>query len=278
VTDATAPTPSPGAPALEIRPLRTTEEYQECVRLQKRTWGEDFSERVPLAILKVGQRIGGITAGAFDESGRMLGFVFGLTGVERGRLVHWSDMLAVVPEARNLGIGRLLKEHQRTELLARGVDRAYWTYDPLVSRNAHINLNILGACAVEYVVDMYGSDTASVLHRGLGTDRFVVAWDIGTAPRFRADRDSQAVTLLESREEEPVEHPLAAEGAPSTLAIEIPADVGAIQGRSVDLAGRWREATRRAFTSALERGYRIDAFDPPADGGSGRYLLRTEEQ
>jgi predicted GNAT superfamily acetyltransferase len=278
VTAVTAVTPSPGAPALEIRPLRTTEEYQECVRLQERTWGEDFSERVPLAILKVGQRIGGVTAGAFDASGRMLGFVFGLTGVEGGRLVHWSDMLAVVPEARNLGIGRLLKEHQRTELLAHGVDRVYWTYDPLVSRNAHINLNVLGARAVEYVVDMYGSETASVLHRGLGTDRFVVAWDIGAAPGPRPVRSPHAVTLLASREEAPVEHPLATDGAPSTLAIEIPADIGAIQGRSVDLAGRWREATRRAFTSALERGYRVAGFDPPAGGDSGRYLLRTEEQ
>src|ERR671914_879951 len=102
--------PPPAAGALEIRPLRTTQELLACVDLQRATWGDEFSDLVPASILKVSQRVGGIAAGAFDGDGRLLGFVFGLTGVEDGRVVHWSDMLAVREEARNAGIGRRLKE------------------------------------------------------------------------------------------------------------------------------------------------------------------------
>src|SRR5207302_4181903 len=111
----------------------------------------------------------------FAAQDRLLGFVFGMTGVENGRLVHWSDMLAVRPELRDHGIGRRLKEFQRDTLLERGVGLVYWTYDPLVARNAHLNFNRLGVRLAEYVEDMYGI-TDSTLHGGVPTDRLIVAW------------------------------------------------------------------------------------------------------
>ena len=52
------------------------------------------------SILLVAQKVGGVAAGAFDGQGKLMGFVFGLTGVENGAIVHWSDMLAVRPEPR----------------------------------------------------------------------------------------------------------------------------------------------------------------------------------
>src|SRR4051812_47142088 len=89
---------------IEIRPLRTLDELRACVALQRETWGDEFTDVVPVSILKVSQRIGGVAAGAFDTDNNLLGFVYGLTGVENGRIVHWSDMLAVRPETRNLGL------------------------------------------------------------------------------------------------------------------------------------------------------------------------------
>ena len=90
---------------VDIRPFLTQEELHACVALQRETWGNEFTDIVPASILKVSQRVGGVAAGAFDRQNHLLGsFVYGLTGVEKGRIVHWSDMLAVRPEARNLGL------------------------------------------------------------------------------------------------------------------------------------------------------------------------------
>ena len=73
---------------LTIREFASLEEYQACVAFQEETWGHGFSERVPAAILHVGQKIGGVSAGAFEPTGKMVGFVFGLTGVRGGSLVQ----------------------------------------------------------------------------------------------------------------------------------------------------------------------------------------------
>jgi predicted GNAT superfamily acetyltransferase len=261
---------------IEIRLLRTNEEYRACVGMQKQIWGAGFTEQVPLAILKVAQRIGGVTAGAFNRDGRMIGFVFGLTGVERGRLVHWSDILAVLPEARDRGVGRRLKEFQRSQLVAIRVERMYWTFDPLVARNAHLNLAVLGAAAVEYIIDMYGSYTSSNLHVGIGTDRLLVAWSLldGNDNLTPGLSGSDAVPLLLEVEGRPIRDlAVLSESGPTSLSIEVPADITAIHESSVAAATEWRIATREAFTAALDRGWRIDTFVRATGVSGGRYLL-----
>lgn len=273
-----APRPAP-ATGVEVRRLHTTKEYLACVELQKSTWGEEFSELVPLAILKVAQRIGGITAGAFGDDGRLLGFVFGMTGIEDGRLVHWSDMLAVRAEARNLGIGRRLKEFQRESLLRIDVERVYWTFDPLVSRNAHLNLNRLGARVVEYTPDMYGNNTDSSLHRGLGTDRFVVVWEIASeasAARSPVQLSAVRSTPIVNSAMGDGDTPIGIGPAPATAAVvrvQIPMDIQAIQASSLEVAARWRETTRQAFLWYLERGYRVTGFYSNHPAGPGYYVL-----
>ena len=247
------------APPVEIRPFASIEDYAACVALQDDTWGAGFSERVPIAILKVAQRIGGVTAGAFDESGRMLGFVFGMTGLEHGELVHWSDMLAVRPELHNLGLGRRLKEYQRDACLAIGVRRIYWTFDPLVARNAHFNFNRLGAYATEYAQNMYGEHTSSVLHRGVGTDRFVVAWPIGEpAPSYLLGERTQEVANSAPILTDQNDGRFSLEAA--VVRVEVPSDIAAVQERDVGQATAWRLKTRKAFQAAEQAGYRVGGF------------------
>lgn len=246
---------------VEVRPLRTHADYAACVALQKATWGADFAECVPATILNVSQRIGGIAAGAFDTEGRLLGFVFGMSGVRDGRLAHWSDMLAVRTDARNLGIGRKLKEFQKRSLQRIGIERVFWTFDPLVAANAHLNLNTLGAEVIEYVPDMY-ADTDSALHSGLGTDRFIVQWDI-------ARSNGSAPPGLFAPE---------ARGKPPLVRVQIPADIHAVKARSIAEAAGWRSKTRAAFQRYLNDGYEVRAFvRPPADDAPF-YLLGPADE
>ena len=102
-----------------IRPFSARADYDACVRLQREVWGEHFVDVASATILMVSQRVGGVSAGAFDPDGRLLGFVFGISGIRDGELVHWSDMLAVRPEARGAGLEKRLKGFQRDQLLSR---------------------------------------------------------------------------------------------------------------------------------------------------------------
>jgi predicted GNAT superfamily acetyltransferase len=183
-------------------------------------------------------------------------------------------MLAVRPEARDLGIGRRLKEHQRAHCLALGVTTIYWTYDPLVARNAHLNLVRLGARVVEYVTNMYGAETDSPLHRGIGSDRFVVAWDLAPNPELGAPAmDAARAAVLRDA---PVLNPDGVMPAPlagRAARVEIPCDLAAVQARSLERAAAWRASTREAFTSALAAGWRVAGFVRDRDTGGCHYLL-----
>ena len=235
--------------ATTIRALETPEELEGCVREQRETWGEDYKDIVPAAILQVAQKVGGVAAGGFVDDA-LVGFVFGLTGIRNGRLAHWSHMLAVQPEFRNHGIGRRLKEFQRARALALGVEVMNWTFDPLVARNAHLNLNRLGVSVEEYVPNMYG-DTGSALHR-FGTDRFIVHWPLTATP-------SRPAPPLEHLESLPVVDPGVAPTA-ARVRIEIPHDAEAMFMGAPEEALAWRERTRRAFLSCVAAGYRVERF------------------
>jgi len=269
-----------------LRHLRSGADYRACVRLQEKIWGERFSERVSSAILKVAQELGGVSAGAFDGEGRLVGFVFGMTGIRNGATVHWSDMLGVLPAAAGSGVATALKAFQRDAVLELGVEEMYWTFDPLRARNAHLNLEKLGAVVREYRPDMYGPSD-SPLHRGVGTDRFLALWSLRSErveSRLAASRDR----LAEAGEGRPAPTPddaadnaaddfavvlaallgdhLPAPGAfverstAPRLLVAIPTDVGAIMDDAPALAVAWREATRTAFTHYLARGYEVTGF------------------
>jgi chorismate synthase len=264
-----------------LRHLRTQAEYDACVALQLETWGKDFTDAVPASILLVTQKLGGVAAGAFDASSRLVGFVFGITGIENGEVVHWSDMLAVRPEVRDQGVGRRLKEFQRRAVAEIGGRLIYWTFDPLVARNAHLNFNVFGVRAVEYSRDMYGIDTGSDLHRGIGTDRLVVAWPVDDNDLTRRRKETSAARassafhdarVLGDVERSDVER-LPRLTKDNHLRIAVPRDVSIIQERDVPRASRWREATRAAFEAALGAGFTIQGFTSDAESDRGYYLL-----
>jgi predicted GNAT superfamily acetyltransferase len=236
-----------------------------------------YDDIVPPSVLTVAQKIGGVVAGAFDADGRLAGFVFGMAGVRNGQVIHWSDMLAVREDMRDRGIGQRLKEYQRDAARASGATRMFWTYDPLVARNAHLNFNRLGATVDEYVEDMYGS-SESDLHRGLGTDRLVVAWPLGTpavtVPAAATGDDcSSAVLNPDGRVPGIAELDAFVASKPRAVRIEIPLDIVRLRDDKPAEAVRWRSSTRRAFQWALGGGFTVGRFIRDVTRDRGWYIM-----
>ncbi len=315
------PPPAPAqatgtSPGIEIRPLSSAAELEACVALQRRTWGESFADVVPPALLKIVQRLGGVAAGAFrpvaapapvarvagaetpgvsgsvvaGEAGRsdvaweLVGFVFGLPGIEAGEPVHWSDMLAVSPAARDHGLGERLKRWQREQVLSLGYRVMRWTFDPLESRNAWLNLSRLGAICREYAPEMY-ADMDSPLHAGIGTDRLVVRWELDSPAALRRlagqdsppSRDDVAGVPLVNRVvlegAQPVSSACDLDLEEARLLVAIPADVQRLKAASLDLALAWRAETRSALTTYFGRGYTATAL--VRFGAWSAYLLES---
>src|SRR6516164_11468629 len=161
-----------------IRSCHTIGEFEEMVELEVRVWGFGERDVVPSQMYVVAAKIGGQILGAFVED-RMVGFALAYPGVRDGRPYLHSHMAAVLPEYRDLGIGRQLKLAQRDDALARGIPLIEWTFDPLQTRNAHFNICRLGVVVRRYLLDVYGS-TSSPLHGGLPTDRLVAEWHLAS--------------------------------------------------------------------------------------------------
>jgi len=272
-----------GSGSLTVRDLDGIDEFRQAVAFQESVWGRGFSERVPASLMKVTRRLGGVVASAFDPGGEMVGFVYGMTGPEDGRLIHWSDILAVKTGLRDRGVGRLLKRFQREQVLARGITLMRWTFDPLESRNAYLNLRHLGAVVREYAVDMYGVSD-SPLHRGLGTDRYVVSWELDSprvVSRITGEGAPKPEAFAALEEAFPVE-PSAAGPAPGAvptdaqvqellrrsadaggLRLPIPADIQSLRDRDPGIAGSWRRATRAVLDPALGQGWEVRELLPP---------------
>lgn len=273
-----------------IRPLTTLDECQQVAALERAVWeftdGEDV---VPPSLFIVSIKRGGLLLGAFDDAGRLLGFVYSMPGVKDGRLTHWSHMLGVLPDARRTGLGLRLKLAQRDHVLRAGVDLIEWTFDPLQALNAHLNFARLGVVVEEYEEDVYGRST-SPLHLGTPTDRFVAEWRL-TAPHVERRismpvasliRDSSVMSAVpvnparETGEWLESSRPLL-DASERRLLVEIPTGFTEMQRRAPELAMEWRLATRSIFETYLRRGYRVVDFFLSREARRGQYLLALRE-
>lgn len=234
-----------------VRPCERLEEFETCVELQRRIWGEADLEVEPVTMFVVAFQVGGQVFGAF-EGERMVGYLLALPGVRNGKPYLHSHMTGVLEEYRDRGVGRKLKLYQREEALGRGISLVEWTFDPLELRNAYFNLNKLGAIARQILPNLYGV-TTSPLHRGLATDRLVAEWHL-SSPRV--------IAVLSGRVPEPEEAP---------AEIHIPGEFeGRGEASGKELA-RVQERMRREFQDWFARGYAAVALARSAEGG--RYLL-----
>lgn len=228
---------------------------KQAVEFQRVVWGSDFSDITPAAVFWFASRIGGILAGAFDGVGEMIGLLFGMTGWDGARPVHWSDLLAVHPSARGKGVGLALKRYQRDTLLAQGVTLVHWTFDPLESRNAHLNFARLGVTSREYIRDAYGA-SASPLHRGIGTDRLVVRWELDSGRvRHRMDKEDRPPAAVTAPFINPPGEAPRLDLEDERVALRVPGEIQELKSRDAVAARRWRDQTRAGFEAYFGRGY-----------------------
>lgn len=258
--------------------IETAEQFEECERLQAAIWDADARETIPSHLLITFQRHGGLVLGAFDPAGQMIGFVIGFLGLtapdhlpaSHATWQHCSHELGVVREWRGKGVGYQLKLAQRDWVIRQGLDLITWTYDPLETANASLNIGKLGAVCRCYLRNVYGT-MADGLNAGLPSDRFEVTWRITGAhvtQRLSAGRQSlQLQTLLRSGAV--VANPGQVTGdkvvGPGALRrleadqilIEIPAHFQALKKLDLGLAREWRVHSREAFETYFAAGYSV---------------------
>lgn len=281
---------------ISIRPLSGLDELSAGVEIQKETWGAHFDDIVSAALMQVAQKIGGIAAGAFSAD-ELVGMIFGLSGFRDRRPVHWSHMLAVRPSQQGQGLGALLKFYQASQVRRLGIHMMYWTFDPLEAKNAHFNLNRLHARIDDHFIDMYGPGDSSPLHHGIGTDRFVVEWDLeSVALRRLIERLEDSLKWDEGRSEAGASLPFRIERARSGVMrdedlpepgmslsftadsrafVEIPANVQNLKSSSPEEARDWRTYTRAAFNHYLSKNYRVTSFLRHLHTGRYFYVLEV---
>ncbi len=179
---APATMPDPKQRSIVIRDLESFEDLQQAEAVEKEVWALADRDVLPMTMAVATKAAGSIWIGAFDGR-EMAGFAFGFLGVEQGHLMLHSHMLAVREPYRDLDVGHKLKLAQRDRALAMRIQEITWTFDPLQSKNAHLNFGKLGVISSSYKIDFYGPETSSVLHRN-GTDRLWVTWPM-TSRRVR---------------------------------------------------------------------------------------------
>jgi predicted GNAT superfamily acetyltransferase len=169
--------------SIVVRKCQALEDFNRCVALQREIWQEADLEIEPATAFVVAANTGGQVLGAFDGD-RLVGYTLAVAGIRDGIPYLHSHMTGVHHDYRDRGVGRMLKLFQRDEAISRDIRLICWTFDPFEIRNAHFNMNRLGAISRKYLPNFYGV-TTSPLHRGLETDRLLAEWHL-ESPRVLA--------------------------------------------------------------------------------------------
>lgn len=261
--------------------------------LQRLIWPGCETDVVPAHLLRAAVQHGGLLISAYPEPGETrsqappqqlepVGFVFGFPGFyltpDGPRLMHCSHQLGIHPQYRNRGMGFALKRAQWQMVRRQGIDLISWTYDPLLSTNAHLNIARLGAVCSTYLPNFYGS-MRDDLNVGLPSDRFQVDWWVNSRRvnrrlSKRARSPLQLDQLLTAQitivnpaviDEQNIPRPakvfhLPSDQADDLLMVEIPADFTTVKQADPQLALDWRQQTRTGFEALFAKGYLVTDF------------------
>jgi len=298
-----------------IKVLETYEELVQTEDLQHKIYSGPERDIVPTHLLLALTHNGGIVIGAYEvevdededvefidendhvikasqdkmlSGSNLVGFVFGFPGTylthDGPRIKHHSHMMGILEPYRDRGIGFLLKRAQWQLIRHQEIDRMTWTYDPLVSRNAYLNIARLGAVCNTYINDYYGN-MRDGFNEGISSDRFQVDFwvnsqRVATRLSKKSRKKLDLAHFLEAQT--PILNPTAIneQGLPvpqlqnqsnsqiiagdngliPLLLVEIPADFLSLKSTNLELAALWRKHTRELFPILFNKGYLITDF------------------
>lgn len=263
----------------DIRLLESPEEMRVVENLIGDIWRGGAEDVVPYHLLIAIIHNGGLALGAF-ENDEMIGFAFGFPGISETpqgiQVKHCSHQMGVHPEHRGKNIGFALKKAQWQMARQQGLDLMTWTYDPLLSKNAYLNIARLGALCNTYKREEYG-EMIDGLNAGIASDRFQVDWWLNTKRVSQhLDIENQPVLGLQNYQEAEAQFLYTPEtdvnsglllapkrySAPSSkfLLLQIPSDYQSLRKTDLPLAQDWRFFTREIFEESFNAGYIVTDF------------------
>jgi len=189
---------------------------------------------------------GAYLSGAFIEN-KIVGAAFAFPSTSGGLHLH-SHMTAVLEEYRDKGVGYALKIDQWNWAKKHKYSFLSWTFDPLVRRNAKLNIVKLGVDISAYHPNFYG-EMPDALNAGDESDRLMVSWS--------TDID------------EPKARELITHTQPDDVLIAIPEDIVAIRSRDQRESMKWRRLVREQFLTAFGKNGKVVGFS-----ANNEYVVR----
>lgn len=258
---------------IKIRPIKTLSDLRKCHEIQRATWGYTDLMVFPYTQLISAANNGGVLLGAYDGP-ELVGFVYGYLGMSGSKLYLFSQRMGVLPQYQSLNIGTMLKLAQRDQMLRQGIDLVVWTYDPLLGKNAMLNIEKLGGFVRHYARNIYGA-VENPLQVGLSTDRFLLEWELMSQRVRERIRSNEPRPLAKDWLADPkyplvnyiawegnIPRPIATdlELNDKVLLVQIPPDLNLIKKVDLNVARGWRESTRDIFETYFQRGYAVTGF------------------
>lgn len=245
---------------ITIKRLQSMADMKAISGIERAVWDMDS---LPVHQTFTAAQNGGILLAAYDNE-RPVGFLYSFPGYSGGHVYLCSHMLGVMPDMQKHHIGWQLKQKQYEWAYALGYPTIVWTFDPLLSVNAYLNLHKLHAYTDRYDPDYYGA-MDDALNASLPTDRFLIRWPVvsPTAEPFhflsaKDVREAQRlaeVTVTKAGEPQCIHDTLPDTLDASSYKVPIPADFLQLKANNTELALQWRMKTRRLFTALLQADF-----------------------
>jgi len=231
---------------LIIKPLFSLPDQNLGRRIFDQTWSMSTGTEITPNLLQAMVHSGAYLSGAFIDE-KCVGAAFAFPAKTEGLHLH-SHMTAVLDKYRDQGIGYSLKIDQWQWAKNNNYKEITWTFDPLVARNAKLNLIKLGVDISAYYPNFYGN-MADALNAGDESDRVMASWKICSG--------------------QPVAKSVITNPDELDTLIKIPEDIVAIRSKNISENLKWRYKVRDEFIQAFEKGGKVVGFS-----ANNEYVVR----